>query len=115
MNSYLPMERVSSLRLPIMALVLLALILAIWAGLIRMGWTYAVPLVGGLGAVALILGLSVGPWLITLCSLGLVAIFGVILRRHFAFYTVTMAMGAVVWLIGNGLWLAGRALPLAAY
>jgi len=145
------MERVSSLRLPIMALVLLALILAIWAGLIRMGWvipiirptlpaihgplmiggflgtlialeravalqrswTYAVPLVGGLGAVALILGLSVGPWLITLCSLGLVAIIGVILRRHFAFYTVTMAMGAVVWLIGNGLWLAGRALPMA--
>ena len=145
------MERACSLRLPIMALVLLALILAIWAGLIRMGWaipiirptlpavhgplmiggflgtlialeravalqkswTYAVPLVGGLGAVALILGLSVGPWLITLCSLGLVAIFGVILRRHFAFYTVTMALGAVVWLIGNGLWLAGRALPTA--
>ncbi len=87
---------VSSLRLPIMALVLLALILAIWAGLIRMGWvipiirptlpaihgplmiggflgtlialeravalqrswTYAVPLVGGLGAVALALWLA---------------------------------------------------------
>ena len=133
-----------------MVIVLLTLIAALWAGLIRMGWAvpnlrptlpgahgplmiggflgtlitleravalqknwaYVVALLGGLGAVALFWGLPVGPWLITFCSVGLLAIFGLILRRHFTLYTATMALGAVAWLVGNGLWLAGLSIPL---
>lgn len=146
---YLPMKQLSSLRLPIMAMVMLGLLAAIWAGLIRLGWLlpvlrpglpaahgplmiggflgtlisleravalgkgwgYAVPAFGALGGMALIFGLPAGPWLITLCSLGLVAIFGIILHRYFALYTATMALGAVAWLAGNGLWLWGWSVP----
>lgn len=135
-----------------MVILLVTLLLALWAGLIRMGWslalirptlpaahgplmiggflgtlialervialgknwTYIVPLLGALGAVSLIFGLPVGPWLITLCSLGLVAIYVLILRIQLAMYTVTMALGAVTWLVGNGLWLAGWPVPAAA-
>ncbi len=73
------------------------------------GWTYVSPLLTGLGALALIIGLSspVSPVLITLGSLGLAAVFVMIVRRHLALYTVTMGLGALAWLIGNGLWLIG--------
>lgn len=143
------MTRLSSLRLPIMAMVILGLLAAIWAGLIRLGWSlpvlqpalpaahgllmiggflgtlialeravalgkawaYAAPAFGALGVVALIFGLPAGPWLITLSSLGMALIFGFILSRHLALYTATMALGAVAWLVGNGLWLWGWPVP----
>jgi hypothetical protein len=38
----------------------------------------------------------------------LVFIFIHIVRRHLAVYTVTMTLGALVWLAGNLLWLGGR-------
>jgi hypothetical protein len=145
-----------------MALAMLALLMAMWAGLIRLGWgwpslhpalpaahgplmisgflgtligveravalsaslsqrppsskmsldrrwTYAGPLLTGLGALALIIGWPslLGPLLITLGSMGLVIVFGLILRLQFAPFTMTMALGAVLWLIGNVLWLTG--------
>jgi len=73
-------------------------------------WTYIGPLVSALGAVLLIAGVSgwPGPLLITLGSLGLVAVFGVIIRRQTALFTVTMGLGALAWLTGNALWLAER-------
>jgi hypothetical protein len=76
---------------------------------LKHGWTYVSPLLTGLGALALIIGMSVpvGPVLITLGSLGLTAVFVVIVRRHMALYTVTMGLGALAWLIGSGLWLIG--------
>jgi hypothetical protein len=43
----------------------------------------------------------------TLGSLGLVSIFAVIMRRQCALATVTMALGALLWLVGNSCWLAG--------
>jgi hypothetical protein len=52
-------------------------------------------------------GGSLGPLLITLGSLGLVAIFVVIARRHAASYTIVMGIGAVTWLVGNLLWMSG--------
>lgn len=134
-------------RFPLMALGLLALLAALWAGLVRLGWalpplrptlpvahgplmisgflgtvialeravalrhrwTYVAPALTGLGALALIAGLSApaGPLLITLGSLGLVAVFGVIIRRQTALFTITMGLGALTWLAGNLLWLAG--------
>jgi hypothetical protein len=70
-------------------------------------WTFLGPALTGLGGLTLILGLSgpIGPLLLTLGSLALVAVFGLILRIHLANYTLTMAIAALLWLIGNGLWL----------
>jgi len=130
-----------------MALGMIALLAALWGGLVRLGWswpivhpplpvvhgplmisgflgtligleravalqhrwTYAGPLVTGMGAVGLVAGLPgpVGPLLMTLGSAGLVAIFIRIVRSHPALFTVTMGLGALVWLVGNSLWLAG--------
>jgi hypothetical protein len=130
-----------------MALGMVALLAALWGGLIRLGWnwpimrptlpvvhgplmisgflgtligleravalgkrwTYAVPFLTGLGALALIAGApgAVGPLLMALGSLGLVAIFAHIVRRQPALFTVTIGLGALAWLVGNGLWLAG--------
>jgi hypothetical protein len=138
-----------------MALGMLALLAALWAGLVRLGWgwpplrpapaaahgplmigaflgtvigveravalsrrwTYLAPLLAALGGLALILGLPgpIGPLLTTLGSLGLVAVFGLILRIHTAAYTVTMAVGTLLWLAGNILWLAGGPIYSAVY
>jgi len=72
-------------------------------------WTYVGPALTGLGGLALIGGvpLPVGPVLITLGSVGLVAVFGVIISIETASYTVTMAAAALLWLGGNLLWLFG--------
>lgn len=142
-------------RFPLMAMGMLALLAAMWAGVVRLGWgwpvlqpslpinhgplmisgflgtvigveravalsapaltsrprrwTYLGPLLTGLGGLTLIVGWPGigGPLLLTLGSLNLVLVFGVILRRQFAPYTVTMALGALLWLAGNGLWLLG--------
>lgn len=141
-------------RLPLLFLAILALLAAIWAGLLRVGWAwpsvhpslaaahgplmvsaflgtvisleravaldsrpaYLVPLVTGVGGLVLMLGLSwrLGSVLLAAGSLGLVILFGVILRRHLAIYTVVMALGAVAWLAGNLLQVAGRPLSLIA-
>ncbi len=71
---------------------------------------YLGPLLTGLGGLALLSGLSFvwGGRLLLVGSVGLAVVFAVIVRRHAAVYTVTMAVGAVAWLVGNGLWLAGR-------
>jgi hypothetical protein len=148
-------EKLHRARFPLMALAILALLAAIWGGLLRLGWLwpalltslpmahgplmvsgflgtligleravalstsiktglkrswmYVGPLFSGVGALLLILGVGgrIGPLLITLGSLVLLAIFGIIVRRHFALYTVTMGLGALAWLIGNALWLFG--------
>jgi hypothetical protein len=44
----------------------------------------------------------------TLGSLFLVAAFVLIIRRQPALFAITMGLGALVWLIGNVLWLADR-------
>ncbi len=135
------------IRFPLMALAILALLAAMWGGLLRLGWRwpvlqprlviahgplmvsgflgtligleravalnrrwmYAGPLASGVGTVLLIAGVPgwPGPLLMTLGSVGLLAIFVVIIRQQLALYTVTMGLGALAWLIGNGLWLIG--------
>ncbi len=72
-------------------------------------WTYASPSLTILGSLSLIAGLpfSLSSILICMGSLGLVAIFAVIVRRHPAPYTYTMAAGALAWLVGNLLWAFG--------
>ncbi len=134
-----------------MAIVFLTLLAAIWAGLLRVGWSlpplrptlagahgplmvsgflgtlialeravampqrwvYGVPLIGSLGAIFLLFGLPAGAGLLTLSSVGLMAIYVVILRRQFVLYTFTMALGAVAWLVGNVIWATGGAVHQA--
>jgi hypothetical protein len=75
-------------------------------------WTYAVPAFSALGGVALVLGVpaEIGHGLITLGSLGLVFVFISIYRLHPTADVVTMALGAIMWLIGNLLWLFGESI-----
>ena len=70
---------------------------------------YAGPLLTGLGGLALLAGLppAVPRLLIVLGSAGTLAIFAVIVRRHTALYTLTMAGGALAWFTGNVLWALG--------
>ena len=70
-------------------------------------WTYLAPILSGLGAITSLLGLPVGPVLLTAGSVALIAVFGEIIRRQPASFTYTMGFGAVLWAIGNVLWLAG--------
>src|SRR5690606_31475389 len=62
------------------------------------------------GAVTLLLlhDVRLARLLLTLGSLGLVSLFGLMLRLHPTRDIVIMALGAVCWLIGNSLWLAGQ-------
>jgi hypothetical protein len=69
-------------------------------------WPYAAPLLTAVGALALLAGLPAPP-LMVLGSVGLVAVFAVIVRRQWALATVTMALGALLWLVGNACWLVG--------
>ena len=138
-------------RLIFLAPGMLALLAALWAGLVRLGWpwpplrptlplahgplmvagflgtlisleravalgqrwTYAAPLLSGLGALVLLFGPpgTPGPLLMVLGSGGLVIISAFIVYRQPALFTATMGLGAVAWLVGNGLWLLG--FPLA--
>jgi len=137
-------------RIPIVACVIIALIAALWAALIRVGWkvpdlptpiagqhgalmisaflgtlisleravalqkkwAYTAPAFSVVGGLALITALPVeiGRSLIALGSLGLVFIFGFIYRRHPTTDVVTMALGALMWLVGNLLWLFGESI-----
>ncbi|MEN8171656.1 MAG: hypothetical protein ABFS03_02145 [Chloroflexota bacterium] len=134
-------------RIPLMLFSITALVAAMWAGLIRLGWHWPVlqptlplghgplmisgflgtllileravalgvrwPYIGsllsGVGGLLLAIGWSehLGPVLLTLGSLWLVIIFVVVLRQHWASYTLVMGLGAVAWLIGSLFWLFG--------
>jgi hypothetical protein len=134
-------------RFILLALGMLALLSALWGGLVRLGWelpsapihpaafhgplmvsgflgtliglersvavgqrwSYAGPLLCGLGALTLIIGLpgTPGPFLMTLGSLVIIAVFIMIIRRHPALFMIVMGLGAVSWFVGNLLWSEG--------
>ncbi len=74
---------------------------------------YLAPLLAGLGALALFSSLppAVPRGLSTLGAVGLVLIFVVINRLQPSTDHIVMGVGALLWVVGNGLWLAGW--PLA--
>jgi hypothetical protein len=82
------------------------------AAALQKKWAYIAPALSALGGLALILGLPVeiGRGLIALGSLGLVFVFGFIYRQHPTTDVVTMALGAIMWLAGNLLWLSGASI-----
>jgi hypothetical protein len=70
-------------------------------------WAYLAPLATGLGALALALGWPGGIWLLTLGSAVMTLVFAAIVARQPALFTLVMAAGALCWLVGQALWLAG--------
>lgn len=133
-------------RLPLVAMAIIALLAAMWGGLIRVGWNYPpiiqimpaihgplmlvgflgtlisieramalqlrwaylAPFLSGLSTLILFLNLDshIGILTATLSSIALLMIFAVIVNRHLTLYTLTMALSAVVWMLGNLIWLA---------
>lgn len=80
-------------------------------------WAFVGPLLTLTGGLAMVGGApaSLAAWLITIGSLGLLAVFAAIIRLQPARYTITMALGAAVWFGGNLLWLSGALLALASF
>ncbi len=78
---------------------------------LRKTWLYVVPLSSGVGwVVSLALPQTgFGQLLITLGSLGMVFILGIMIRREPAIHVVIIGAGALCWFIGNVLWLSGLA------
>jgi hypothetical protein len=72
-------------------------------------WTYAPPVLAALGGLALLAGLPlpISILLMTLSSLGLIAVFVLIVRQQPALFTRMMLIGAGAWFVGNLLELAG--------
>lgn len=80
-------------------------------------WAYAGSLLTALGTVMLVVGVGglPGPLLMTAGSLGLAVTMALIVRRQQALFTVVMGVGALLWLLGNGLWLLGQPFSTVAY
>lgn len=130
--------------IPFLALAILALLFALWAGLLRIGWMlpsfpnlsvahgplmvsgflgvlipleravairriwmFAVPVIAGLGWMALLVVPFLGGVLLTLASLGTLMILGVMVRREPHLHTFTMFAGMLAWVVGNVLWMSG--------
>lgn len=72
-------------------------------------WAYLTPLLSGIGSIIAIFTPYeiIGRLLITISSLLFVIVFIAILRRQLAAFNITMAIGALLWFIGNIFWLAG--------
>jgi hypothetical protein len=79
------------------------------------GWAYTAPIATGLGGLALIAGApwSLTAWLFIFGSAVMtLALVGVV-RLQPALFTLVIALGGGVWLIGNALWRAGWPIPTA--
>ncbi len=77
---------------------------------------YVVPLLTILGTLLLVSGLpfEMGKTLLVLGALGLAIVFVYIYRKRSTIDILAMGLGALAWLIGNGLWLFGQPIYHAA-
>jgi hypothetical protein len=82
---------------------------------LRRRWAYAAPLFSGLATLASLLAAppSLAPALATLGSGVLVAASASVYRRQRELFTLTLALGALAWCVGNLLWLAGTPIATA--
>lgn len=77
-------------------------------------WAYLGPLAAALGNVAMLAGwLPVSMGLMVLAAVVLTAASLDVVRRQLALYTVTLALGAAAWLLGNLVWAATASVPAA--
>ncbi len=99
---------------PLMALAFLGtLISAERAVALRRRWGYLAPAAAGVGGLAAAAGApySLGPALLTVAGLALVAIFGAVWRIQPALHIAVLGIGAACWPVAAGLWLAGWDVP----
>ena len=90
---------------------LIALERAVALQTLRRRWAFLVPLLSGLGTLALLGGFpTTGAGLLVLAGLGLLGAYAELWQRapHGRLFTGTMALGAAGWLVGSILWLLGR-------
>lgn len=79
-------------------------------------WGYTAPVLVAGGALALFLPIGTpAPAPILAGSIVLLAIQAVIWRRQPALFIATMTLGALAWVIGNALWLAGTPIVRVVY
>ena len=77
-------------------------------------WAYLGPLAAALGVVAMLLGrMPWSMWLLVLAAAVLLAASLDVVRRQFALYTFTLALGAASWLLGNLVWTLTGLVPAA--
>ncbi|RMG72982.1 MAG: hypothetical protein D6711_11880 [Chloroflexi bacterium] len=76
----------------------------------RYRWSMIVPIVNALGALLLLLmpDSTLARFFLMLGSLGLVGLFGIMLRLHPSRDVIIMTAGALCWLAGNRAWLGGE-------
>lgn len=76
----------------------------------RTRWSMAVPAINACGAALLLIAPDspAARGVLTLGSLGLLALFGAMLRLHLSRDLVIMTAGTVCWLVGNALWWSGQ-------
>jgi hypothetical protein len=81
---------------------------------LRHPWSYLGPLLSGAGGIGLAfgIGLDVAPWLLLAGSTVLVAASVQVFLRQRALFTLTLALGAAAWFIGNALWAGGLTLSV---
>jgi hypothetical protein len=99
---------------PLMALAFLGTLIGVERAVaLRRGWAYLSPVAAGVGGLATAAGapLQIGPALLTVAGLALVAIFVAVYRIQPALHTVVMAAGAACWPVAGALWLAGWDVP----
>jgi hypothetical protein len=76
----------------------------------RKTWMYAAPGFAGLGWISLLIWPQAGIVLLGMASLVNLVILAAMVQREPAAHTITMAGGALAWLIGSLAWLAGQPL-----
>lgn len=80
---------------------------------LRRSWPYVAPVAAGAGAVLVVAGAPgrAGRVLLLVAALVLLAVNALLVRRQPERHHVVMAMGALSWMAGSALWVAGR--PIA--
>ncbi len=76
-------------------------------------WTYLSPGASAVGGLCLLFGapLVLGQSFLLLGSVALVFVFILLIKRQPTLFMITMGLGAVAWVVGNALWLAGWPIP----
>ncbi len=77
---------------------------------LRRQWMFLAPLLCGVGWIVWFFFPVGGKFLFLLGSMGMVAILSVMFKREPQLHTATMMAGGMSWVLGNLLWLMGRAI-----
>lgn len=111
-----PVAELAALHGPLMACGFFGTVISLERAVaLSQRWGYFGPLLTGLGAAAGILGapFAIAPLLVLMGSAVLLAASVVFYRRQQELFTLTLALGAACWALGNLLWLAGLPIYLA--